>query len=45
VARDADLESEQRLKYVMISFLVAGRFPQLVAEVLAAIRAIDGDGV
>ena len=32
-------------KYATISFLVVGRFPQLVAQVLAAIRAIDGDGV
>ena len=32
-------------KYATISFLVAGRFPQLVAQVLAAIRATDGDGV
>ena len=32
-------------KYATISFLVVGRFPQLVAQVLAAIRATDGDGV
>ena len=32
-------------KYATISFLVVGRFPQLVAQVLAAIRARDGVGV